>query len=157
MAFVTALSSRVNKLCEALLFILMIAMVVLTSAQILCRTFGDALIWSEELVRFMLVGTSLAGAAIAFYRGSHISITFLVERLPRRIRLAVGAAMQVFALFFFVIVGWYGGALMGSEAFQTTPALGISMRWIYVMYPLFCSVVVLHLVAGFKGLFKEES
>ncbi|MCF4113829.1 MULTISPECIES: TRAP transporter small permease [Dethiosulfovibrio] len=157
MAFVTVLSDRVNRACEVLLFVLMIAMVALTTAQILCRIFGDALIWSEELVRFMLVGASLVGAAVAFYRGSHISITFLTERLPRPLRLFVAVVVQSMAVAFFVIVGWYGGALMETEAFQTTPALGVSMRWIYAMYPLFCVVVILHLVAGFKGLFEGDS
>ena len=134
----------------------MIFMVGLTVAQILCRVFFQALVWSEELVRFSLVAASLVGASVAFYRGSHISISFLTDRLPSGLRLAVQVAMRLGAVAFFVVVAWYGWVLMGTEAFQTTPALGISMRWVYAMYPLFGAVVILHLVAGFADLMGGE-
>ena len=107
----------------------MVFMVGLTVAQILCRVFFQALVWSEELVRFSLVAASLVGASVAFYRGSHISISFLTDRLPSGLRLAVQVAMRLGAVAFFVVVAWYGWVLMGTETFQTTPALGISMRW----------------------------
>ncbi|NCC96433.1 MAG: TRAP transporter small permease [Synergistales bacterium] len=156
MALLRRLSFNVNRICEVTLFSLMIFMVGLTVAQILCRVFFQALVWSEELVRFSLVAASLVGASVAFYRGSHISISFLTDRLPSGLRLAVQVAMRLGAVAFFVVVAWYGWVLMGTEAFQTTPALGISMRWVYAMYPLFGAVVILHLVAGFADLMGGE-
>ncbi len=152
MALLRRLSFNVNRICEVTLFSLMVFMVGLTVAQILCRVFFQALVWSEELVRFSLVAASLVGASVAFYRGSHISISFLTDRLPSGFRLVVQMSMRLGAVAFFVVVAWYGWVLMGTEAFQTTPALGISMRWIYAMYPLFGAIVVLHLVAGFADL-----
>ena len=53
-------STGVNKVCEVLLFVLMLAMIVTTTAQVLCRMFTQALTWSEELTRFLLVTVSLA-------------------------------------------------------------------------------------------------
>ncbi|MDD4837221.1 MAG: TRAP transporter small permease [Dethiosulfovibrio sp.] len=156
MALLRRLSFNVNRICEVTLFSLMVFMVGLTVAQILCRVFFQALVWSEELVRFSLVAASLVGASVAFYRGSHISISFLTDRLPSGLRLAVQVAMRLGAVAFFVVVAWYGWVLMGTEAFQTTPALGISMRWVYAMYPLFGAVVILHLVAGFADLMGGE-
>ena len=156
MALLRRLSFNVNRICEVTLFSLMIFMVGLTVAQILCRVFFQALVWSEELVRFSLVAASLVGASVAFYRGSHISISFLTDRLPSGLRLAVQVAMRLGAVAFFVVVAWYGWVLMGTEAFQTTPALGISMRWVYSMYPLFGSIIILHLIAGFADLMGGE-
>jgi len=41
---------------------------------------------------------------------------------------------------------------MKSEAMQTTPAMGISMTWIYVMYPVIGGIILLHLLAGFGDI-----
>lgn len=152
MAFLRKLSLEVNRICEGVLFSLIVLMVGLTIAQILCRVFFQALIWSEELIRFSLVGSSLVGASVAFYRGSHISISFLTDRLPVSLRFAVEVAMRLLAMIFFIVLSWYGWVLMGTEAFQTTPALGISMRWVYSMYPVFGAIVILHLTAGLGDL-----
>lgn len=156
MALLRKLSFTVNRICEVTLFSLMVFMVGLTVAQIICRVFFQALVWSEELVRFSLVAASLVGASVAFYRGSHISISFLTDRLPSALRLVVQVAVRLGSVAFFVVVAWYGWVLMGTEAFQTTPALGISMRWVYAMYPLFGSIIILHLIAGFADLMGGE-
>lgn len=152
MSLLQKFSFNVNRLCEALLFALMVFMVGLTVAQIICRVFFQALVWSEELIRFSLVASSLVGTSVALYRGSHISISFLTDRLPARLRLAVRMTARLGSVAFFSVVAWYGWILMGTEAFQTTPALGISMRWVYAMYPMFGIISILHLAAGLADL-----
>ena len=141
------LSARINGLCEVLLFVLMIAMIVISTAQVVCRLVTQALTWSEELTRFLLVAASLVGAAVAFYRGSHISVTFVIEKLPRRGQTLVFLVMQALGVLFFGVLARYGHVMMEREALQTTPALGISMSVLYAQFPLFSAVVILHLLA----------
>jgi len=150
------LSDKVNHLCEMTLFVLMIAMVLLTTFQIFCRLFSDALIWSEELTRFMLIGSSLIGATVAFKKGSHIAITFLVDKMGPSLKKAMAVLVQLISIFFFVVVGWYGYTIMGNMSFQTTPALGISMSWVYLMYPVFSVIVLIHLVDSFFSILRGE-
>ena len=148
------LSERVNALGEMLLFVLILAMVGITTMQVICRFFFTALTWSEELTRFLLVFASLVGASVGFKRGNHIAITALREKFSPRIAFLVHLATQIVGLFFFAVVAWYGGVLMISEASQTTPGMGISMMWIYGMYPLMGGVILLHLGAGFARFWK---
>ncbi|HOO63161.1 MAG TPA: TRAP transporter small permease [Synergistaceae bacterium] len=143
------LSDRVNSFCEMLLFVLMLAMVGITTLQIICRFFFTALIWSEEVTRFLLVFASLVGASVGFKRGSHIAITALRERLPSGAAFLVGLGTHLLGILFFAVLAWYGGVLMITEASQTTPGMGISMMWIYAMYPLMGCIILLHLLAGF--------
>ena len=150
------LSDRVNSLCEMLLFALMLTMVGVSTLQIICRFFFTALIWSEELTRFLLVFASLVGASVGFKRGSHIAITALRERLPSRLAFWMHLGTQLLGILFFAILAWYGGILMISEAGQTTPGMGISMMWIYAMYPLMGCVILLHLLAGFRNSLKGD-
>ena len=150
------LSDYVNKVSEIVLFTMMLAMIAVTTMQIICRLFFEALIWSEELTTYLLVASSLLGAAIAFKRGSHIAVTFLVHKLPLPLKKATELLVQGIGILFFFVVAYYGGVLMKSEAMQTTPAMGISMTWIYLMYPVVGSIVLLHLVAGLGGILGRK-
>ncbi|MBL3592068.1 MAG: TRAP transporter small permease [Synergistaceae bacterium] len=142
------LSDRLNSLSEMALFLFMTAMIVLTTLQIAFRLLGNALIWSEEVICFALVAATMAGASIAFKRGTHIAVTSLVDRLPPGGQKVMACLIHLTAMAFFVVVAWYGIVLMRSEAFQTTPALGISMSWIYLIYPVTGAVTLIHLLAA---------
>jgi TRAP-type C4-dicarboxylate transport system permease small subunit len=150
------LSHRVNRLCEMLLFLLMLVMVGTATLQVICRFFFTALTWSEEVTRFLLVFASLVGASVGFKRGNHIAITALRDRLSPKAAFLMSLGTQLIGLFFFGVVAWYGGVLMISEARQTTPGLGISMMWIYGMYPLMGGVILLHLGAELHRFWKER-
>lgn len=142
------LSDSVNLWSERALFALMLLMISVTTAQVIFRFFFEALTWSEELSCFLLVLVSLLGAAIAFKRGSHIAVTFVTQRLSGGKRKALAILVNLLGILFFGIVAAYGAVLVKAEAGQTTPAMMISMAWIYAMYPVLGSVVILHLVAG---------
>ena len=47
--------------------------------------------------------------------------------------------------------------LMKSEAMQTTPAMGISMTWVYIMYPVIGGITLVHLLAGFGEILGRRS
>ncbi len=155
--FLHALSDRANRWSERLLFVLIVAMVLVTMAQIIFRFFFDALTWSEELANFILVGASLVGSAVAFKRGSHISITFLSEKLPAGARKILATLVFLLGIGFFAIVAVYGALLMKTEGGQTTPALQISMLWIYLMYPVVGTVTAIHLIDGMVRVWEGET
>lgn len=142
------LSDGLNGISERLLFLLMAAMILLTILQIVCRLLGDALIWSEEVICFALVAATMVGASVAFKRGSHIAVTSLIDRLSPERRKIMACLVHGVGMAFFVVVAWYGVVLMRGEAFQTTPALGIPMSWIYLLYPLTGAVTLVHLVSA---------
>lgn len=148
------LSDSVNRLSERLLFFLMILMIGVTTAQVIFRFFFEALTWSEELSCFLLVLASLLGAAVAFKRGSHIAVTFVTQKLPPSLQKGMAVLVNALGILFFGIVAYYGAVLMKTESSQTTPAMMISMSWIYAMYPVLGAVIILHLAAGMGEILK---
>lgn len=150
------ISDRLNSFSEVVLFALMALMIVITTLQVIFRFFFQALGWSEELTRFLLVLTSLAGTSIAFKRGSHIAVTAFVNHLPRFLKKMASLLVHLCGLFFFGVVVRYGAILMRSEASQTTPAMGLSMSLIYAMYPLLGSVILVHLFNGLVTTWRDE-
>ena len=146
--FIHNASDLLNRWSEKALFGLMLLMVLVTVAQVVFRFFFDALTWSEELSCFLLVFASLVGSAIAFKRGTHIAVTFLNDRLPPGAKKALATFIYLLGLGFFAIVAYYGAVMMQAEGGQMTPAMQISMRWIYLMYPVVGIITGLHLIDG---------
>ena len=156
-AAVHRISDTLNVWTEHALFALMTLMIVVVMAQIVWRFFFQALTWTEEVSCFLLVLASLAGTAVAFKRGSHIAITMLYDKLDPARRKVLATFINLLGTGFFVIVAWFGASLMKSEASQTTPALHLSMSWIYLMYPVLGSIIVVHQLDGLLRTWEKQS
>jgi TRAP-type C4-dicarboxylate transport system permease small subunit len=68
----------------------------------------------------------------------------------------IAISVQILGILFFVIMAWYGGIMMISEASQSTPALGFSMSWIYLMYPVMGCVILIHLLDGLYDVIRRN-
>lgn len=155
-SFLKRLSDELNRWCERAMFATLILMVLTATAQVVFRFFFTALSWSEELSCFLLVFVSLLGAAVAFKRGSHLSITLLSDRLPPTAKKILSTVVSLLGVAFFAVVAVYGARLAKSEAAQLTPALQLSMTWIYAMYPVLGAVTAVHLLDGLADTWKGE-
>jgi len=150
-----AWSDRINGWCEKALFGLMVAMIFFTSLQVIMRVFFTALAWSEEITCFLLVYASLVGAAVAFKRGSHIAVTFIVQRLPAGVQKILALLVHLLGISFFAVIAIYGILLMKTESQQTSPAMMVPMVWIYLIFPVLGGVIILHLLAGLRQTMKR--
>jgi TRAP-type transport system small permease protein len=150
-----AWSDWINGWSEKALFGLMVAMIFFTTIQVIFRVFLTALSWSEEITCFLLVYASLVGAGVAFKRGSHIAVTFVVQRLPAGSQKALAVLVHLLGIVFFVVIAFYGFLLMKAESHQTSPALMIPMVWVYMIFPVLGGVIILHLLAGIGQTLKK--
>ncbi len=153
--FLHRLSDRINAITEGTLFVSLLVLVGVTFLQVVFRFFFTALTWSEELSSFLLVWVSLLGMAVGFKRGSHIAVTFILEKLDSSIRKWLQLCIAVLGLIFFGIVVYFGWVMMNTEATQVTPAMGLSMRWIYLMYPITGAVTLLHIFDSIVAVFER--
>lgn len=149
-------SDRINHYCEMGLFVTMVGMTVVTILQIIFRLWFRALTWSEELTCFLLVIASFLGTAIAFKRGAHIAVTFLLDIMPKPLRKLCMAGISFVGIAFFAAVSWYGGVLCWQERAQTATAIAISMSWIYLIFPLSGVIIIFHLAAQVEEIFHSK-
>jgi len=148
-------SDRINGWSEKLLFGLMVAMIFFTTIQVVFRVFFTAISWSEEITCFLLVYASLVGAAVAFKRGAHIAVTFIVQRLPKAGQKTLAVGVHLLGIVFFAVIAIYGALLMKTESHQTSPALQIPMIWVYSVFPVLGAVIILHLLAGIRQTMEK--
>ncbi len=95
--------------------------------------------WTDELATFMLIWISMLGAALAHRQASHLGVTWLVERLDRRIAAFIARFLHLLIIAFAVIVMVYGGTLLVQDRFrsgQVLPALGWAKAWMYMAVPV---------------------
>lgn len=114
----------------------MLCLIGVITLQIISRVFFNAVPWTEEVARFLLIWITFLGAALAFQQGRHIAVSFVVDALPPKInRLARMMASLAIILFMgaLVVIGY---EYMQVQSFQRSPSLRWSMSYIYAVMPI---------------------
>lgn len=136
-----------NRGIELLTAFLLLEMVVLVFMQIVSRgLFGNSFSWTEEIARFSMIWITFLGAAIAFQYGAHIGIDYFVKKLPQVPDKIIGALGSMICGIFFVVVAYQGWLLMDSASMQRSPALQLSMTYVYAIIPVSVTMMLINLV-----------
>jgi TRAP-type C4-dicarboxylate transport system permease small subunit len=144
--------NAVNAIMQRAAFAALVAMLVVISMQIVFRVFFQALTWSEEVSRFLLVWITFIGASVAYKHGRHIAVTFLVDALPPALGRLVRAATILASMTFFAVVAYTGMKYMGLQSAQLSASLRISMGLVYAVIPLSSAVMFLYAVGDLLEL-----
>ena len=80
---------KIERILISLCALLLAAITVIILLSVFYRyVLGNALSWSEEAGRFLVVFVGLAGAAIALHKDEHASFTAVLGRFPTRLQKA---------------------------------------------------------------------
>ncbi|MBN2439406.1 MAG: TRAP transporter small permease [Deltaproteobacteria bacterium] len=117
-----------------ILFMTVIAVVV--PYEVIGRyVFEKMTIWSGEVSTYSLVWASMLGGAVGLKKGYMISMTAVLESLPRGMVRILKWLSYLCALFFFGAMFGYGVFQTLYNAHQTSPALGLVMSYPYAALP----------------------
>ena len=93
---------------DSILVGLLLLMITLAVLQIFLRNlFDTGIVWSDVLVRILVLWVGLAGAMVASRQGNHINIDILDRFLPERAKVVVSFVVEVFTAFICTIVAYY--------------------------------------------------
>lgn len=94
-AFIIRTVSRIE---EAILCLLLTAMIMLACVQIVLRFFfASGFVWADPLLRYLVLWAGLFGAAIATKNCKHISIDILSHLLPDRFKPGLQVVLNFFS------------------------------------------------------------
>jgi len=146
---------------NAILVIVLTAMILLAASQIVLRNFFNfGFIWADEMLRMLVLWIAVAGAVAASRTDKHINIAILDRFLPDKIKLLVKITIHIFTAGVCGVVTWYsvkfvqmshefGDILMGSvPAWLPQLILPVGFGLICYRYSLFVIQEVLRLVRG---------
>lgn len=155
-------ANRMSDLLEAAVFTVCFIQCLLMLLVVLIAVFyryvlGNPLRWTEELARFIMIWMGLLGISLGFRRNSHIGVSFVIDRLPPRLRWVIVLVTRLLTLFFLGIVIREGiriSLLVGAH--QISPGLQISMFWPMFALPvagcvMFLQIVLIILIEGTQG------
>ncbi len=102
------------------------AIVILTIAQIFFRfALNSPLVWSEELVRLLVVWMTFIGAAVICWDGRHLSVDVVFTRLPAKVRRALRLLNCLIALCFLAFLVWYSIPIVELSMYVTIGAMDL--------------------------------
>ncbi len=92
---------------EFLLFVVMIFMLIVLSAQVFCRyVMSFSFSWVEQGARIGFVWLTMVGISLAAKKGMHLKVDFLTQVLPSRYSRALVIFSEVFTMAFGLYMGW---------------------------------------------------
>ncbi|CAM3850528.1 TRAP transporter small permease [Cytobacillus oceanisediminis] len=150
-----------DKALIAISSFLLIAMVVLSTWQVLARyVFNISSPGTEEITRFMLIWFGLMAAAYVFGAKKHIGILFFREKFEIKTQLLLERITDIIILVTVAALMVFGGInIVMLTSAQTAAATGISMGLVYAALPVSGVCIILytiHSMVSHKSREKEE-
>lgn len=101
-----------ERLLEAIVFVLMVALALIVAIAVVYRKAGASLVWYDEIAEIMLAWITYYGAALAALKGAHIGVSAVVDAMPRRLRVVAVLVAEAFVIGFFVLLAWAGWSVL---------------------------------------------
>ena len=107
-SFVERAQMSIYRVEDSILVGLLLLMITLAVLQIFLRNlFETGIVWSDVLVRILVLWVGLVGAMVASRQGNHINIDIMERFLPERAKIVVNFIVELFTAFICAIVAYY--------------------------------------------------
>lgn len=118
---------------EALVVLMMAAMVVIMAAQVVARyIFSNPFVWAEEIATYLFIWIVFLGAGLAFNRRAHIVVDYFARMLPPKVFRGISLVLNLMVVAFLLLLGYQGigfvQANWGVPAY-TTSWVGLSSAY----------------------------
>jgi TRAP-type C4-dicarboxylate transport system permease small subunit len=127
----------VYKTGEILTAIAFISLCVSVSVQVIARyVFNHAFGWGEEFPIFIFLWVSFLAAAVAYRDGDHLSVDFIVEKYPPKVRRIVHYINLLLSLAFVLLIVYFEGQMTWFTRTSTFVVMKISKAFCYIGIPV---------------------
>lgn len=142
---------------EWALALLMGVMACIVFIQVVFRTIGGSLPWSEELSRYMTVWITFIGVSYGVKKKAHIGVEAFTLMCPKNIRRLINFIVIIICAVFCVICIKYGVDIIMKQIAmkQVSPAMRVPMWWAYLGIPVGMTMAFLRYVEAVFDLFAS--
>lgn len=146
-----------DKLILFICVVLFMLMTVVGTYQILVRyVFKSPSTISEELISYSFAWMSMFAASYIFGKRDHMRMVFFIEKFTKNAQKTVAIITEIVILLFALGVLVGGGSYITSLSMtQMTPALKISMGYIYLVIPVCGIMTSIYSVLNIVDLMKN--
>jgi TRAP-type C4-dicarboxylate transport system permease small subunit len=93
--------------------------------------FNNSAAWTEEIARYLLIGTVFVGAAIGVAKNNHIQVDLLYRYLPLGVARGLSLAVDVARLGFFAAMSWFTLQMMRKMDSYQMSVVDLPMNIVY--------------------------
>lgn len=143
------------KLLRILACITVIAMLVLMLIEVVRRyCFGKTFIWSDEVIRYLLMYCTFLGGAAAYYQKALVTFDLVTGRLPHKAQEILKLVNNVICLVFFVFLIYLAIQKVTSPSVvkSISPASGLSLAVPYCAIPIGLTFMTIFTIDFFPEL-----
>ena len=113
--------------------------------------------WVEQAALLLVVWITFLGAAVGVRHGSHLSVDFIRDAAPRRVRRAALVFCTLALLFFGILLAWQGYVMYERTARRMIPLLGVSEGWRAVPVSLGGALITLFALDDLLGHLRGKA
>ncbi|MGN0968678.1 MAG: TRAP transporter small permease [Oscillospiraceae bacterium] len=147
--------------------ITVVAMLVLMLVEVVRRyCFGKTFIWSDEIIRYLLMYCTFLGGAAAYYQKALVSFDLVTSHLPRKAQEILKLVNNVICLFFFAFLIRYaikkvtGAAVV--KSISTSSGLSLAVPyWAIPIGLIFMFIFTIdffpELIGNVRAAFRKDS
>jgi len=152
------LIEKVSDILDHFVRYINIILIIVMTFTILLQVFyryvlNNSLTWTEEIARFIMVWMVFLGFSMVSKRKVNISLEFFLKKISSKVRKPLEILLQVYIIYFLLILFKLGIVLVESAYRQVAPASQISMKWVYLALPAGIVILVFqHIVLLIKDL-----
>jgi TRAP-type C4-dicarboxylate transport system permease small subunit len=129
---------------DSLVFVVFWALFGVVFLQFYTRyVLNDALGWTEEIARYLLIGVTFIGSVTAMRKGSHIAVEVVLMKVPAGLRHWLMLAMDTAVMLFCGLMAWHGWEL-GNRAPGFMVSIDVPKSIIYWGVALALAAMTLH-------------
>ena len=142
---------------DAVLVLILTAMIVMAASQIVLRNFFDiGFIWGDELLRLLVLWIAVAGAVAASRNDKHINIAILDRFLPEKPATFVAMLVHAFTAAICAVVAWYSLQFVQTSREYEDVLLGqVPAWWLQSVLPVgFALIAYRYVIFIFRDVLK---
>ena len=156
-----ALLQRLNILVESILgkviTVMFAVMVAVSFCQVLTRYIEYPLYWSEELARYLAVWLTFLGASYALRRKALALVEAILTVLKPHQKRILAVFICLLVILFCLFLCVYGTSLVLRMSRQTSPAMFLSMGYVYSSAPVSGAIMLLFTLEQLLDIFFKPN
>lgn len=156
---------QLDKIITKIIFLLIMVTFIILILSCILQVFtrfilNNSLSWTEELSRYSFIWANFLGGIFCTKKGLHAVVTVITDYLNEKWKNIFSIVANMFVVIISIIIIIFGIKVTYTVRAQLSPALRISMSYVYAAAP-FSSLFVLYysvinIIDRYKNIRKEE-
>ncbi|PWA05536.1 TRAP transporter small permease [Pueribacillus theae] len=137
----------------------LLVLVIIMGSQIFMRyVLNASLSWPEEISRYLFIWVAFIGISYAVKIDSHLKIDIVLEFVSRKVQVVFAVIRDLSFLIFsiFMIAGGIDVYDALASTMQTSPAMGIPFKFIYLALPVGFALTVFRIIQKYISVLRYK-